>query len=271
MANVNDIIQDPSIALLGVPRAPISSDPFTAGQRFAFTNDREREAQAFLEALAGNNQLRSLMQQRLNTHEQQLERLKQLEQIRETIGAEGAAGAAGLPVTGFSSARVPVDFAQLQATAQGTASDAALAGAKAGQLPVQSQAFSGVTGFNVQQQTPIGEAQAIAAAKVPTIENFIRGTKVKQGAPADIAAESVARARGQPTASAGKPGQGVPTEAQTAKFTDIIEKLATVSPGKEYRFTIRPDGVMVVIETDTVTGEEIEVFKFGTNGQSISE
>lgn len=271
MAGVSDIINDPSIALLGVPRAPINADPFTAGQRFAFTNDREREARAYMQALAGNNQLRTLMQQRLMTQETQMERLKQLEQLRLTLGAEGAAGAAGLPVSGFASARTPVDFAQLQANAQKTASQSALEGAKAGQLPIQSQAFSDVTGFGVREQTPIGQSQAVAAARVPTIENFIRGTKVKQGAPADIAAESIARARGQPTASAGQPGQGIPTEAQTDKFTDIVEKLQAISPGKKYHFIIRQDGVMVVIEVDNVTGEEAEVFKFGTNGQSISE
>lgn len=272
MAGVSDIINDPSIALLGVPRAPISSDPFTAGQRFAFTNDREREARAYMQALAGNNQLRSLMQQRLMTQETQMERLKQLEQLRLTLGPAGAASAANLPdITGFAGASTPVAFAQLQANAQKTASEGALEGAKAGQLPIQSQAFSDVTGFGVREQTPIGQSQAIAAARVPTIENFIRGTKVKQGAPADIAAESLARARGQPTASAGQPGQGIPTGAQTDKFKDIVEKLQVISPGKKYHFIIRQDGVMVVVEVDSVTGEEAEVFKFGTNGQSISE
>jgi len=278
MADASDIISDPSIALLGVPRAPIDANPFTAGQRFAIGNDREREAQAFLQNLAGNNQLRALMQQRLNAHEQQLERLKQLEQLRLTLGPAGAAGAAGLPVTGFATASTPVAFAQSQADAQKTASEATLAGAQAGPTPLQSPVFSAVTGFEVEERVPTGVQKSQAAAKVPKAKGFLpSGIGFERPLTEQELAQTIQKGQGlsitgqgmsvDPTGSEGR----VPTPQQSAKLDDLLVKLEQGFPGKSYRAVVRADGVAVVIETDDVTGEEIEVQKFDTGGKSVSE
>ena len=145
----------------------LGSDPFAIGHSFAARMRREAQAGSLAQQQQQANAMRSVLAQRIMQQEAQANALSNIADVRETIGAPGAAQAAGLLPTPFAAARNPVDLAQIQADAQLTASEAAREGAQAGVMPVQSDAFSGVTGFNLRDMVPLGVQEEQAAAQMP--------------------------------------------------------------------------------------------------------
>lgn len=169
----DQIITDPLTAL-SQPSAVeaalasrLGSDPFAMGHSFAARMRREAQAGSLARQQQQANAMRSVLAQRIMQQEAQANALSNIADVRETIGAPGAAQAAGLLPTPFAAARNPVDLAQIQADAQLTASEAAREGAQAGVMPVQSDAFSGVTGFGLQEMVPLGVQEEMASAQRP--------------------------------------------------------------------------------------------------------
>ncbi len=268
MADLSKIINDPSVALLGVPRAPISSDPFTAGQRFAFTNDREREARAFMETLAGNNQLRQALQQRIMAAERQNKIIENLEQVRLTSGAPETARLAGFRPTNFASNQALIAQEGQRADVQLTASQAAQAGGEAGLLPRQSPEQLNILGTEVNRIIPTGVQEQVAKGLLPKVTHNIRRGPAAGGvlmrSPSDQ--EMLDSGGNIPSGPIG--GVGQPTEAQRLKFEDITKKL--IGGGNEYKGVIRPDGIMEIVEIEPGGAEEV-VFMLDLDGKVVRQ
>lgn len=252
----DQIITDP-ITALSQPSAVeaalasrLGSDPFAMGHSFAARMRREAQAGNLAQQQAQANALRSVLAQRIMQQGSQTEALRNISDVRDTIGAPGAAQAAGLMPTPFAAARNPVDLAQLQADAQLTASQAAQEGAQAGMMPVQSDTFSGVTGFGLRDMVPLGVQEEMAGAQGPRAV-FFGADGIQYQVPLDpseVPAEFRERIGDQATGAADAETQ--PTDAAQGDAVDQIKQNAAINQWQQVAppRRVRLDNGQVAIE-----------------------
>ena len=261
MVNVNDIIQDPSVNILG-QRAAISDNPFTAGQRFVANNSRERQLQQLMQSIGGNNQLRQLMQQRIMQGDFQTEALKNQEQLRLSGGAPLALGAAGFEPNPFSRNQAKIAQEGQRADVQATISGAGLDAAKSGQAFRQSPESQGITGMQVHSAIPLSVQEQQASGLNATITDFLpkSGQKVVR----DATASDIIKGGGELPEGTGPQL----TEAQQIKFQDISNKLE--NNGNNYTANVRADGIMEIIEEQPGGAKEV-VLRYDLEGRQVNE
>ena len=289
MVDLSSIIGDPSVATQNIPFARGSGNPFLLPFEFAQNAAREREGRSFLQTLAGNNQLRAILAQRLAAQDAAGQRFSDiagnLDKFQAAGGATGALNIAGFQGNEFSRAADPAAIAGLQGTAQTALSEATLKAAEAGQPVRQSnEQFQGTDFTRLPDATPLGVQKSTAAARVPQVTvPGGAGSVLKFPANLDEVAKARDRINRVPRSSAVRQSPAVDangaattvpaTEAQQIKAQEIIDTLSRVNVGrKTYEFRVRPDDkVAEIVETDVATGLSRVVNRFDEDGGAVSE
>ncbi len=280
-------INDPSIALLNIPFAGASGNPFQAPNEFAQNLARSREQREFLAILAGSNQQRSALAQYFANQEQQTEFVKNLDKLQSAAGASGAldiaGGITGLQSNAFSRAQDPLAIITQQGEAQQALSQAELLGVQSGFIKQQSPTQTEFTGFTSSgRETPLDVKKSVAAASVPIVTGPV-GANVDVRARATPGDVALLRARIDNVPREGRVAQTpvrdrsgaattIPaTDAQESKVQAIITSLQRLNKGtKTYSWFVRADDkVAIIIETDVATGESIVSNRFDVDGSVV--
>jgi len=289
MVDLSSIIGDPSVATQNIPFARGSGNPFLLPFEFAQNAAREREGRSFLQTLAGNNQLRAILAQRLAAQGSRDARFKGItsnfDKIAAELGASATGDLAGFTQGGnpFSRARDPISIVEQQGTAQTALAEATLKGVQSGFVTSQSPAQAEVTGTTLlPRETPLSVQSSVAAARVPTISGAIgAGVDLKAAAqPGDVellrnrinnVPTSVVQTAPPDDSVTGLAGQIIPmNDAQEKSVTEVVATLSRTNADKTYTAYVRPkDRAVVVVEVDKATGQRTDVLAFDTNGGSI--
>ncbi len=287
MASIND----PSIALLNIPFAGASGDPFQAPNEFAQNLARTREQREFLATLAGNNQLRAVLAQRLATQEGESGRFSDiasnLPAFIDMLGRQGAAGFIGAQPTGFSSAADLTDIGGRQGTIAsdlGTAVNQALQGGQAFAIDPALQGVAGLTSTStdptavqakkaegVKLKFPIPGTGATAETTVSRNDPAIlRGMAPLGGGGGSPIASAMQAARSPQFEGANEAVEVSPanTEPQVNAVNRTIADLrgSNAFSGRKISVKTGPNNTLIVVVDDTTVIRIVD-----TQGKTVNE